>query len=95
VRLERVEERVARGGGRECEGWRDQGQSRHRGVAVWEDRDWDRDRTSLLLLLVWSCEETGEDGQFARDVGAVQVVCWVRFLMNERYGSGLGADDIQ
>jgi hypothetical protein len=60
VRLEGIEERVACGDGRECEGRRDQGQRGHGSVAIWE-----------LLLLIRSWDETGEDGQFARDVGAV------------------------
>ena len=65
VRLECVEERVARGDGREFEGGRDQGQSRHGRVAIWEERRVRR------RLSVGVREETSEDGQLARDVGAV------------------------
>ena len=76
VRLERVEERIARGHGREGEGRGDQGLRRHGSVAVWQRDRW----LLLLLLLAWCCEETGEDGQLARDVGAVEIVCWVWLL---------------
>ena len=48
VRLERVEERIARGHGREGEGRGDQGLRGHGSVAVWQ-----RDRWLLLLLLAW------------------------------------------
>ena len=36
MRLERIEERVACGDGRESKGRGDQGRCRHGGVAVWE-----------------------------------------------------------
>ena len=58
VRLERVEERVARGDGREREGGRDQGQRRHGRVAIWEERRVARRSLSVGVLR----EETGEDG---------------------------------
>ena len=56
VRLERVEERIARGHGREGNACGDQGLRGHGSVAVWQ-----RDRwlllllRSLLLLLAWWC----------------------------------------
>ena len=67
VRLERVKERVARGDGRECEGRGDEGERRHGGVTVWEER------RRLRWIRIWGGgrEETGEDGQFTRHVGAV------------------------
>ena len=55
VRLECVEERVARGDGREREGGWDQGYRRHGCVAIWEERRLGRRRLGLR-------EETGEDG---------------------------------
>jgi hypothetical protein len=55
VRLECVEERVARGDGREFEGGRDQGQSRHGCVTIWEER-------RVRRLSVGVREETSEDG---------------------------------
>ena len=60
VRLECVEERVARGDGREFEGRWDQGQSRHGCVTIWEERRVRRRRHRRLSVGVR--EETSEDG---------------------------------
>jgi hypothetical protein len=82
VRLERVEERIARGHGREGERRWDQGLRGHGSVAVWQ-----RDQA-------WSREETREDGQFTRDVGAVEVVCWV-WLLKKASGPKIERGDVR